>query len=141
MSKQTPASMANPFGDLYKLVEQFKVPGVDMDAIVESRRKDMDALIATNQATLDSMQLLGKKQAEILTQALQSVKDNAQTVVKSGADPAKQAELARKAYEKAVAQMTELSDMARKAQADAMAGITARAQQSVQELKALTKHK
>lgn len=141
MSKQAPTSMANPFGDLNKLVEQFKMPGVDMDAIVESRRKDMDALIATNQATLDSMQLLGKKQAEILTQALQSVKDNAQTLVKGGADPGKPAELVRKAYEKAVAQMTEMSDMARKAQADAMAGITARAQQSVQELKALVKHK
>ena len=73
MAKTSAAEQANPFGDLTKMLEQFKVPGVDMGAIVESRRKDMDALVAANQATLESMQAMAKKQAEILSQAMQGV--------------------------------------------------------------------
>jgi len=144
MSKATPADQANPFGDLTKMIEQFKVPGVDMSAIVESRRKDMDALIATNKAMFESMQELAKKQAEILAQAMQSVQDGVQTLIKGGGatpDPVKHAELARKAYEKAVGDMGALAEMARKAQADVMAGITQRATQSLQEFKALAKPK
>ena len=144
MSNATPADQANPFGDLTKMLEQFKVPGVDMSGIVESRRKDMDALIAANKATFESMQELAKKQAEIFAQAMQSVKDGVQSLVEGGGatpDPAKHAELARKAYEKAVSDMGALADMARKAQADAMAGITQRATQSLQEFKALAKAK
>jgi phasin family protein len=144
MSKTTPTDLANPFGDLTKMFEQFKVPGVDMSAIVESRRKDIEALIATNKATFESMQQLAAKQAEIFSQAMQSVQDGVQTLVKGGAgtpDPSKHAELARKAYEKAVGDMGALADMARKAQSDAMAGITERATQSLQEFKALAKPK
>jgi phasin family protein len=144
MTKSTPAEQANPFGDLTKMFEQFKLPGVDMSAIVESRRKDMEALIATNQATVESMQGIAKKQAEILAQAFKSVQEGMQTLVRGGLgapDPTKSAEMARKAYETAVAEMSELGEMARKAQADAMAGITARAQQSMQEIQQLMRPK
>ena len=144
MSNTPPFDPANPFGDLTKMLEQVKVPGVDMSAIIESRRKDMEALMATNKATFESMQQIAAKQAEIFTQAMQSVQDGAKSLVQGGAaapDPAQHAELARKAYEKAVGDMGALADMARKAQADAMAGITERARQSLQEFMALAKPK
>jgi phasin family protein len=142
MAKATPTEQTNPFGDLTKMFEQFKVPGVDMGAIVESRRKDMDALVAANQATLESMQAMAKKQAEILAQAVQGVQDAAKGLANAGAgapDAAKYAEIARKAYDKAVSDMMELAEMARKAQADAMAGITRRAMESMEEMKKLMK--
>lgn len=142
MSKTTPPDPANPFGDLTKMLEQVKVPGVDMGAIIESRRKDMEALMATNKATFEAMQQIAAKQAEIFAQAMQSIQDGAKTLAQGGAvvpDPARHAELARKAYEKAVGDMGALADMARKAQADAMAGITERARQSLQEFMALAK--
>jgi phasin family protein len=138
MAKSAATEPLNPFGDLNKMIEQFKLPGVDMSAIVESRRKDMEALMAANKATLDSMQELAKKQAEIFAQAMQTAQDSIQSLAKGAVgapDPAKQAEVARKAYEQAVAGMSELAQMAKKAQTDAMAGIAARAQQSVEELK------
>lgn len=143
MSKATPAEQANPFGDLTKMFEQFKVPGVDMSAVVESRRKDMEALIAANKATFESMQELAKKQAEIFAQAMQSAQAGVQTLAQGGAapDPTRHAEIARKAYEKAVGDMGALADMARKAQADVMAGIAERATQSLQEFKALSNPK
>ena len=144
MSKATTPDFTNPFGNLDELVKQFKVPGVDVNAIIESRRKDMDAVIAANQATAAAMQQIAKKQTEILTQALQSAQDSAQKLAKGVGgviDPMKQAELTRKAYEKALADMKEVGEIAQKAQTTAMSGITARAQQSVQEMTKLIQPK
>ena len=139
---KTTTEQTNPFGDLTKMLEQFKVPGVDMSAIVESRRKDIDALVAANQATLDSMQALAKKQTELLTRAMQGVQDAASAHGGAGApDPAKFADLARKSYEKAVSDMKDIAEMARKAQSDVMSGVSQRASQSLQEIQALTKPK
>lgn len=142
MAKTTATEQANPFGDLTKMLEQFKVPGIDMSAIIESRRKDIDALVAANQAAVESMQALAKKQGELLTQAMQDVQEAASTLSKSGAgapDPTKYAELAGKAYAKTVHDMKDMADMARKAQTDVMSGVSQRASQSLQELQALTK--
>ena len=144
MSKATTPDFTNPFGNLDELLKQFKVPGVDVNAIIESRRKDMDALIAANQATAAAMQKVAMKQTEILTQALQAAQESAQALAKgvSGAiDPMKQADLTRKAYEKALADMKEVGEIAQKAQTTAMSGITARAQQSVQEMTKLMQPK
>ena len=144
MSKATTPDFTNPFGNLDELVKQFKVPGVDVNAIIESRRKDMDALISANQATAAAMQQVAQKQTEILTQALQAAQESAQKMAKGvgGAiDPMKQAELTRKAYEKALADMKEVGEIAQKAQTTAMSGITARAQQSAQELTKLMQPK
>jgi phasin family protein len=138
MAKSTATQPVNAFGDLTKMIEQFKLPGVDMSAIVESRRKDVDALMAANKAALDSMQELAKKQAEIFSQAMQTAQESIQSLAKGGVgvpDPVKQAEVARKAYEKAVAGMSELAQIAKQAQTDAMNSIAARAQQSVEEMK------
>ena len=142
MSKQ--ASDLNPFADLTNMLEQFKVPGLDMAPIVEARRKDMEALVEVNKSTFESMQALARKQTEILTQTMQALQESAKGMVGSSAakpDLAKQAELARDAYEKALADMRDLGEMARKSQTDAMAAITQRAAQSLQEMKKLTQPK
>ena len=44
------ADQPNPFSDFSRLIEQFKIPGVDLSAIVESGRKDMEALAEANKA-------------------------------------------------------------------------------------------
>ena len=50
-----------------KLIQQFKLPGIDASAILESRRKDIEALAAANTTALTGVQSLGQKQMEILT--------------------------------------------------------------------------
>ena len=128
---------ANPFGDLAKMIEQFKVPGVDMSAIVEARRKDIEALVEANKAAYEGMQALVRKQTEMLTQAMQGIQEAASGAAGGLglADPAKQAELARNAYTKALADMRDLVEIARKSQVDAMASITKRANEHLQELR------
>lgn len=131
----------NPFADLAKMFEQFKVPGVDMTAIVDARRKDVEALTQVNQAAYESMQAMARKQSDMLAQAMQGAQDAARQAASGAGDPAKQTELARKAYEKAVADMKELAEIARKSQADALAIVSRRANQQLEEFKKLMQPK
>ncbi|SAL50547.1 phasin family protein [Caballeronia humi] len=126
------ADQTNPFGDLTKMLEQFKVPGVDMSAIVESRRKDIEAIVEANKTAYESMQAVARKQQEMLARAMQDI----QAAATSGiSDPAKQSEVARNAYVKAIDDMKDLAEIARKSQADAMASITQRANEHMEEIK------
>ncbi|VTU24764.1 MULTISPECIES: phasin family protein [unclassified Variovorax] len=133
------ANESNPFGDVTKIIEQFKVPGIDMAAIAEARRKDIQALVDANKAAYEGMQALSRKQADMLTQTLQGIQE-----VAGGAgfgDPSKQTELVRKAFEKTLADMKELAELARNSQADAMSHVTQRAAEHMQELKKLMQPK
>ncbi|MGH6638377.1 MAG: TIGR01841 family phasin [Polaromonas sp.] len=134
----------NPFDNVTKMIEQFKLPGVDMSAIVEARRKDIEAVVEANKAAHDAMQALASKLTEMLTQAMQGIQEAAKGAaaeVGGLADPTKQAELARKACQNALADMKELADMARKSQSDAMASITQRATQNMAEIKKMMQPK
>lgn len=135
------ATEINPFGDVKKMIEQFKVPGIDMTAIVDARRKDIEALVAANKAAYESMMALARKQTEMLTQAMQGMQEAAKGAIGSVGDPAKQTEAVREAFEKTLTDMRELADMARRSQADALAHITKRGTENLQEIKKLMQPK
>lgn len=128
----------NPFGDLTKMLEQFKVPGVDMSALVESRKKDIEAIVEANKIAYDSMQALARKQTEMLRQAMQDIQEAAKAGI---GDPRKQADVARNACVKALEDMKDLAEIARKSQADTMASITQRANDHVDEIKKMLQRK
>ena len=133
------ANDTNPFGDISTLMTQFKLPGVDVPAIVEASRKDIEALVEANKAAFESMKALGAKQGQMFKEAMQGIQDSAKSAshgVGLG-DPAKQAELVRKAFEKSISDMTELAEMTRQSQADTMAHLTRRANEHVDEIKKL----
>ena len=129
---------SNPFGDVTKMIEQFKVPGVDMSVIMEARRKDIEALVRANKVAYEAMQAVAHKQTEMLTQAMQDIQsavEGAATAKGGLRDPKKQTQLARDAWKKTLADMKDLADMVRNSQAEAMAGLTQRSAQSNEELK------
>ena len=129
----------NPFRSVIQMLEQFKVPGIDMSSIIEGGRKDIEALLDANKSAYESMQVVARKQTEILTQAMQSLQEYAKTAATGSAGT--QAEFARKAFQKALADMTDLADTVRKSQADAMSSIAQRATQSLQDLRKLVQPK
>jgi phasin family protein len=134
----------NPFGalpDLTKVLEQFKVPGIDTQEILDARRKDIEALMQANQAIYQGMQAMANKQGELMQAAMADI----QNAMKGGAssmnlgDPAKQGETARKAYEKMLGDMQDLAQIARQSQTEAMAKITARGNEHLEEVKRMMK--
>jgi phasin family protein len=138
---ETAMDMTHAFGDLTKMFEQFKLPGVDTAEIEAARRKDVEALVQANQAAYEGMQALAKKQADMLKQAMEDIQSAVKGAAGNVGDPAKQAELARKAYEKVLGDMQDLAGIARKSQSDAMASITQRGTQHLEDVKKMMKLK
>ncbi|MDG4597950.1 MAG: phasin family protein [Candidatus Contendobacter sp.] len=126
--------------DLTKLLGDVKIPGFDMDAIMAAQRKNIEALTAANRAAVEGMQAVAQRQAEILSQAMGEVSSIAQQLSAAGNPQemtTKQAELARKAFEQALANMRELAEMVSKSNTEAFAIINKRVTESLQELKSL----
>lgn len=130
----------NPFRDLTKTFEQFKMPGMDTNSFVDARRKDVEALVAANKITFEALQGLAKAQTDMLTQAMQGMQESAKDAVAGttkGGDMTKQAEAAQKAWQKMLSDMKHLAEMAQKAQVEAMKGLTERAKENIGEMKGL----
>jgi phasin family protein len=132
------ADPKNPFEDLTRMLEQFKVPGVDMSALVESRKKDIEAIVEANKTAYESMHQLALKQTDMLTRAMQDIQEAAKTGI---SDPGKQNEFVRNACVKALEDIKDLAEIARKSQADTMANITQRANEHVDEIKKMLQRK
>jgi phasin family protein len=137
-TKMNTAGTANPFGDVANMLGQFKLPGVDMASIIEARRKDIEALVESNKAAYEAMQTLARMQTEMLNDAMKGLQEAATGMAAGGAgaaDPRMQAETAGKACQKVLANMKDLAEMAQKSQADAVASLTRRATENMQEIK------
>ena len=130
----------NPFANFSKMFEQFKMPGVDMTAMMAERRKDIEAVVAVNKSAYEAMQALGKKQTEMMQETMQGLQQAASSAAanatsgKGFGDAQTQTVMARAGFEKALADMKELAEIARKSQADAMAIMTQRASQQMLEI-------
>jgi len=127
----------NPFPDFGKMLEQIKVPGVDVGRILEAQRKDIEALQKANQAAVAGVQELARRQTEILQEAIAEW----QGAMARAAAPAKQAELAQQAFGKAFADMRELAEMTTRSQQQAWEAVQDRFQQHLEEFRKLMQSK
>ena len=130
----------NPFRELTKTFEQFKMPSVDSASFVEARRKDVEALVAANKITYDALQALARTQTDMLTQTMRGMQESTKGVLarsEKGGNLAKQSEAAQEAWNKMLADMKALAEMVQKAQAEAMAGLTERAKENMGAMKGL----
>jgi phasin family protein len=133
---------ANPFGEFTRMLEQFRLPGFDVPAIMEARRKDVEALVAANQAALHGMQTLAQKQAEMLRSTLAELQALAGQMGTAGGAPSMQtAELVQQTLHKALADLQQLAQAAYQSQAESYAVIAKRVEENVQELKTLLQPK
>ena len=137
------ANPTGPFVDITKLMEQFKLPGVDIPAIVEARRKDIEALTEANRIAFEGMQALAQKQAEILQKSMQDAQATMQGMAAgpSAASAGNPGELIQQAFQKALANMRELAEMAGKSQAQAIEVVSKRVQENIEETKKLLQPK
>lgn len=138
----------NPFGDFdfakmmdpAKLMAEFKMPGVDMEQVVASQRRNIEALSAANQLAVEGIQAVAKRQAEIYRQMMEETAQAMRGVMAAGSPEdkaARQTELTKEAFQRAVANMRELAEMVAKSQGDAFNVINKRVTDSLDELRDL----
>jgi phasin family protein len=114
------------------------VPGIDTSSLVETQRKNMELLMTTNQAMLAGSQALIQRQAGMLQEAIAEVTNAAKTLTTSGNPSevsAKQVELLQAAFEKALSNSNEISNMIRDTQDSVANKVNTRIAESLQELK------
>ncbi len=144
-------NLSNPFAnfdlskfDITKMIGDFKIPGFDMTALMAAQSKNLEALMAANRVTLEGIQAIAKRQAEIMAQAVSEVSGMGQQVVGSGnlqEGGAKQSELVGQTFDKALANMRELAEMFSKTNTAAFDLLNKRFTESVEELKTLLTRK
>ena len=107
MTEFDPGKLMSEFQNLLK---QYKLPGVDIDALVTSQKKNVEAIVAANRIAVEGMQTIAKRQAEVFQEAMREAQQavSSMTKVSSAQDlAAKQTELMKTAFEKSVATMRE----------------------------------
>jgi phasin family protein len=130
----------NPFldFDVTKVMSEFRVPTVDVDAVVASQRKNIEALTQANQLAVEGVQALARRQVEIARQAMEEfsamLRDMVQPV--SPEDRlARQAEFSKQALEKGLSNARELTEMVAKANTEAFNVINKRVTESLDEVR------
>lgn len=125
-------------GDFSKAFSEYKIPGVDGNVILESQRKNVEALAQANKVALEGFQAVFKRQAEILGQAMEEMQATFKELTTAGEPQdkvAQQTDLVKEAVEKALSNMRELAEMAGKSNTEAFETIHARFTESLDEVK------
>ncbi|SDH14338.1 phasin family protein [Roseospirillum parvum] len=131
-------SSRNPFDfDLGKMLGDLQVPGVDMETLLTSQRRNLEAVADANRLAYEGMQAVMQRQTEILRQAIEQANDAASSLVDSN-DPqeraARQAQITKEAFERALSSVRELAELSAKSNNEVMNVLNARFSQVMDEI-------
>ncbi len=134
----------NPFNDknLQNMFSNYEVPGLDIDGMIATQRKNFDAITAANKSAAEGIQSVFNKQTNILKNLMEEATTSIQEISKAGAPEeqiAKQVELTKNKLETAVGNIRELSELAAKSQTEAFDILNIRFNETVEEIQALNK--
>ncbi|HXY98387.1 MAG TPA: phasin family protein [Stellaceae bacterium] len=130
--------------DVGKAFAGFAFPGLDVESIMASQRKNLEALTQANQLAVEGVQAVARRQVELARQAV----DEASSLLREWTQPgapeeriAKNAEYAKLVFEKGVANARELAELVTKANTEAFGVIQKRVTEGFEELREYAKQK
>jgi phasin family protein len=127
--------------DPLRMLKELKLPTlVDTEAVLGTYRRNIEALSAANRVALEGAQAVARRHMEILQQNMSELNETvkALTAVESPqAKGARQADLLKRAYERAVANTKELSDLIQQSNAEALSVLNRRFMEAIDEIKAM----
>ena len=144
-----------PFAfDVNSMTEAFKMPAMDnffgkemtmpmfdFGAFQDAQKKNVAALVEANKVAVSGYQALYKRQAELFEAALADAKDKmtgmqGQPMTMDAAS--ENLEAMKAAFDKAIADLKEVAELAQTANADAFEIIKARTEEALSEIKTAT---
>ncbi|UFN50888.1 phasin family protein [Roseomonas sp. OT10] len=131
--------------DPARFFAEMRLPGLpDMEALAAAQRRNLEALSAANRVALEGAQAVAKRHAEILQQSMSEMTDAMRSVA-GEADPqgkaAKQAEVLKATYERAVSNMKELADLIQRSNTEALSLLNRRFTEAMDEVRSLVAKK
>jgi phasin family protein len=136
-------SGGDPFLDFRRIMGEWKVPNLDLDAVAQSQRKNIEALTHANQVAIDSTQAWVRRNFELARQSMEDLQTMLSDITKPDGSMedrlAKQAEYSRKTLEKGVENFREIAELVTKANADAMNILAKRVSEGLDEVRDIAK--
>jgi phasin family protein len=133
----------NGFFDVSKVMSDFRMPGVDLEAVAASQRKNIEALTQANQLAVEGVQAVVRRQVEIARQAMEEFSSMFRDFVQPNGSPedrlAKQAEYSKQALEKGLTNARELTELMTKANTEAFNVLNKRVTESLDEVRDFAK--
>jgi phasin family protein len=129
----------NPFLDVGKAFSDFRVPGIDVEAVVASQRKNIEALTQANQLSVEGVQAVMRRQVEIARQTFEEISQMLRDSVQPNGSVedrlAKQAEFSKQFLEKGISNARELTEIVSKANSEAFGVISKRWAEGLEEVR------
>ena len=116
-----------PGFDFAKLIESCQISGVDMMSLIDTEKKNIDALIEVNRSAYDSWRTLMAHQTEVFQETMKAIAAEARDESVAG----RRTEIARQGFEKALANMRQLAETATESQKQTMEILQRRFEQSM----------
>ena len=137
--------MSDRFGmkpdDMMKMLAEFRLPAMpDLEGLAQAQRRNLEALSAANKVALEGAQAVARRHMEIMQSAMSEMTDALRSM--SGTESpqdraARQAELLKSGYERAVANMREVADLIQKSNGEALGLLNRRFAEAMDEVKSM----
>jgi phasin family protein len=148
MADETPrpaVDATNPAAVLAEMTRRFteiRFPSMipDSGALLAAHRRNMEVLSNANRLALEGAQAVARRHMEIMQHTMTELTEHMRELTAAEtpqAKAARQAELVKKSYEHAVANIRELSDLIQRSNGEALAVLTERFKEAMDEIKGL----
>ena len=137
--------MSDRFGikpdEVMKMFAEFRLPQLpDLESLAQAQRRNLEALSAANRIALEGAQAVARRHMEIVQGSMVEMTDAIRSM--SGTETpqeraARQAELLKSGYEKAVSNMKEVADLIQKSNAEALGLLNKRFAEAMDEIKTM----
>ncbi len=132
---------ASAIGEFTRLFSELKMaPVPDLEALLAAHRRNLETLSAANRVALDGAQAVARRNMEIMQQTMTELSENMRQFTSTEASQVRagrQAEMLKAAYERAVANMSEIGDLIQKSNSEALGLLNKRFAEAMEEIKTL----
>jgi phasin family protein len=130
------------FGDITRMFSEMRFPTMlpDTGVLMAAHRRNMDVLSQANRLALEGAQAVARRHMEIMQQTMTELTDHVRELASTDTPQhkaARQAELVKQSYERAIGNIRELSDLIQRSNGEAVSLLNERFREAMDEIKGL----
>lgn len=130
--------------DMMRAFSEFRMPGMpDMQAMMDAQRRNIEALSHANKLAMEGAQTIARRNMEILQQSMSEMASAMQAMMSAEGAPAekaaKQAEMMKGAYERAMGNMREIAELIQRSNGEAIEVLNKRFAEAMEEVRGMVK--
>lgn len=135
-----------PFGeyDVTKMLAGFRVPQVDVEAVLTAQRRNIEAVQRANQVAAENLQAIARRQVEMMQSAIEDAASSVRDLMSAGSPEEgakRQSELVQRTMEAAVSNMRELAEMTARSSQELFDCVNQRFSEGLEEMRSMSNGK